>query len=252
MKHRAYLTIDDSPSPHTRELTDWLSREGIPAVLFCRGDRMEWDQGAVVAAIQKGMIVANHSYSHRPAGDLSFEEVVAEIEKTERLIDAAYRESGAARRGKYFRFPYLDKGDGDRLERRFGEIIANPESVSLARDDKAQKLQAWLKAEGFTQPFRGVTHPLYKNPDVAQAADCLFTYSSCDWMLTDRHRGQWDYKNPEDLKRKIDDDPFLCHEGGVQITLFHDQPEIDRVVIALIRHMRDEGFVFLDCEGDVP
>jgi len=250
MALEAYLTIDDTPSAHTGALTGFLAKKEIPALLFCRGDRMEQNPDPVVHAIEKGMIVANHNYSHRPAGSLSYEEIVGEIEKTESLIDAAYRKAGAIRPGKYFRFPYLDKGDGDRLEQRFDEITKNAGNVDLAGDEKVRKIQDYLRAEGFTQPFAGVTHPLYRQKDVAQAADCLFTYSSCDWMLTARHRGKWQYKTIDDLKRKIDDDPFLCREGGVQVTLFHDQPEIDQVAVTLIQHMLDKGFTFLSDKGN--
>lgn len=246
MTLKAYLTIDDSPAAGTDAMTSWLAANGIPALLFCRGDKMEQNRSPLVRAIERGLIIANHNYSHRPAGTLSYEEVVAEIEKTERLIDAAYREAGRARPGRYFRFPYLDKGDGDKLEQRFGEIIAAAETLDLGGNEKVQRLQKYLKAEGFTQPFAGVTHPLYRNRSVAEAADCLFTYSSCDWMLTQRHLGSWPYKNLADLKRKIDDDPFLCREGGAQIALFHDQKEIEEVAIELIACMRDKGFAFLD------
>ncbi len=245
MTLEAYLTIDDSPSAHTEALTDFFAGNNIPAILFCRGDRLEQNPGPIVGAINKGMVIANHSHSHRPAGSLSYEEIIEEIEKTETLIAAAYKKAGVARPGKYFRFPYLDKGDGDRLEQRFDEIIKSPENLDLSGDEKTRRVQAWLEGEGFTQPFPGVTHPLYRNNDVAAAADCLFTYSSCDWMLTSRHKGKWQYKTLGDLKRKIDDDPFLCAGNGPQITLFHDQPEIEQIVIELIRYMLDKGFRFL-------
>lgn len=245
MALEAYLTIDDSPSAHTGALTGFLARNGITGFLFCRGDRLEQNPAPIVHAIEQEMIIANHNFSHKPAGTLSYEELVGEIEKTESLIDAAYRKAGKPRPGKYFRFPYLDKGDGDRLEQRFDEIIRDAENVDLSGDDKTRKLQDYLKREGFTQPFAGITHPLYRNRDVAEAADCLFTYSSCDWMLTSRHKGKWQYKTVNDLKRKIDDDPYLCREGGAQVTLFHDQPEIEQVAIDLVQHMLDKGFRFL-------
>lgn len=245
MALEAYLTIDDSPSDHSGALIDFLARHGIQGMLFCRGDRLEQNPAPIVHAIEQGMIVANHNYSHKSAGTLSHEELVGEIEKTESLIDAAYRTAGRPRPGKYFRFPYLDKGDGDRLEQRFDEIIKDPQGADLSGNDKTRKLQDYLKREGFAQPFAGVTHPLYRNKDVAAAADCLFTYSSCDWMLTGRHKGKWQYKTLDDLKRKIDADPYLCREGGAQVTLFHDQPEIEDVAIELIQHMLDKGFSFL-------
>ena len=105
-----------------------------------------------------------------------------------------------------------------------------------------------MKHEGFTQPYHGVTHPLYQSGAIAGWADCLITYSSNDWMLTARHKGQWEYKNLDDLKNKMEDDPWLCREGGAQVVLFHDDPEIGQDVIALIGYMLDKGFVFLRLE----
>ncbi len=249
MAHKAYLTIDDSPSPDTDALVDFLSRHDITALLFCRGGLLEEHPAPVVRAIEHGLIIGNHNFSHRPAGDLGVAQTIAEIEQTETLIDAAYRQAGKSRPGRYFRFPYIDRGNGDRLERRFGEITAAPDKA-LPADENVQALQDYLQREGFTQPFAGVTHPLYQNADIAAAADCLFTYSACDWMLTERHHGQWNYRTIGDLTRKIDDDPHLCRETGPQIALFHDQGGLLQVVVALIRHMTDKGFSFLPFTGN--
>ena len=60
----AYLTIDDSPSPDMQSKVDYLHREAIPAVFFCRGDFLEERPAAALDAIRKGFIIANHSYSH--------------------------------------------------------------------------------------------------------------------------------------------------------------------------------------------
>ncbi|PJB71616.1 MAG: polysaccharide deacetylase family protein [Alphaproteobacteria bacterium CG_4_9_14_3_um_filter_47_13] len=245
MTRTAYLTIDDSPTLHMTALTEFLVENQIQAMFFCRGDLIEKNPEPVLDAIKKGMVIANHSYSHRAAGTLSYEEMVADIEQAEHLIEVAYKTAGIERPGKYFRFPYLDKGDGDKLEQRFGEVIENIETADLSGNETSRRLQDYLKKEGFTQPFENITHPLYRHKDVSGAADCLFTYSSCDWMLTARHQGKWAYRTLDDLKQKMEDDPFFLTEKGAQIVLFHDQPEIAHVVIALISYMRDKGFEFL-------
>ena len=217
---KAYLSIDDSPSPVTGKLVDYLHDNNIPAMLYCRGDFMENDTDSIVRAIEKDIVIANHNYSHTPAGDLTVEQVIAEIEKTESMIEAAYKKAGKTRNGKYFRFPYIDKGDGDRLERRFDDIIAaatRGETIDLtaadpAAQEKKDRIQGFLKAEGYTQPFENIDHPLYQHPVIAGDADCLFTYSSCDWMMNERHKGKWKYKTLDDLKKKIDDDPWLSQD----------------------------------------
>ena len=71
---KAYLTIDDSPSQHTIELVDFLSTCGIPAILFVRGALLEQNPAPIEYAIQKGLIIGNHSYAHIPAGDMNPQE----------------------------------------------------------------------------------------------------------------------------------------------------------------------------------
>lgn len=234
-----YLTIDDSPSTHTDEMIDFLAEKQIPALLFCRGDFLESDPDPVIRAIKMGFVIGNHSYAHKPFGTLSYDEAVADIEKCDRQIEVVYERAGVTRHGKYFRFPYLDRGNGDRIERHFEKVSA----IDINDDPQVQSLQTYLNAHGYTQPFQ-TDHPLYTNASISKAADCLMTYSSFDWMLTDRHIGQWDYKTIEDLKRRIDGDPNLNHASG-NILIFHDQPGLIGVFKSLIDHMILNRYEFL-------
>ena len=117
---KAYLTIDDSPSEVTPRLLDVLKARDIQALFFVRGQRMEESAvhfGSIVEAIRQGHVIGNHSYAHRPAGEMSFAEWVEDFQQCEGLIDQAYAQAEQSRPGKYYRFPYLDRGDGVRLER---------------------------------------------------------------------------------------------------------------------------------------
>jgi len=81
---------------------------------------------------------------------------------------------------------------------------------------------------------------------MAVATDCLYTYSNSDWMLTQRHLGKdWPYKTLDNLKGKIDNDPWLSNSRSHHIILAHDQPEILDVTLATIRHMTHKGIEFL-------
>jgi peptidoglycan/xylan/chitin deacetylase (PgdA/CDA1 family) len=248
-----YLTIDDSPSATTDRLTGFLKENNIPALLFCRGDFLEENPGPVIRAIQNGFIIGNHGYSHNPAISLGVEGVMEEIERTEALIESAYIEAGKTRPGYYFRFPYIDRGDGDRLERRFEEItdavergsVINLHSEPSGRAD-VEILQDYLHGTGFCQPFERVNHPLYSNMKIAGAADCLFTFSSCDWMLTPRHKGKWLYASPEDLEVRMANDPWLMKNGNAGIVLFHDQSEIIDETIQMISYMKSCNVNFMD------
>lgn len=107
---KAYLTIDDIPQGVTKDMVDYLNLKGIPAVMFVVGENAEKDLGTVVYAIRHGILIGNHSYTHPSFSDITYEEAVEEIEKTDRLIEQAYKEAGVERPVKLFRFPYLDKG----------------------------------------------------------------------------------------------------------------------------------------------
>jgi len=253
MTANVFLTIDDSPSPVTDRLTDYLKSQRIPALLFCRGDRMEANPGPLIRAIRKGFVIGNHAYSHRPAGELGPDGMMDEIERTEELIEAANIEARVKRPGYYFRFPYVDRGGGDRLEQRFQGIIEDVQkgkAVALHNGQgkaSVEVLQDFLQGSEFTQPFPGVNHPLYQHKEIAEATDCLFTFTSGDWMMSARHKGKWPYKTLEDLEKRMEDDPWVLRDGNTGIVLFHDQEEIIDATIHLIGYMKSREVKFLDC-----
>lgn len=239
-KPSCYLTIDDSPSNMTNAMVDFLVDRQIPALLFIRGALADHNPEPIIRAIQAGFTIGNHSYAHKPFGELSYEEAIADIEHCEAVINDLYEQAKVKRQGKYFRFPYLDRGNGDRIERHFETIT----DVDVNTDPKVAKLQDYLKGNGFTQPFQQTNHPIYNNQSIKNAADCLMTYTSFDWMLTERHVGKWDYKTINDLTSRIDNDKYLpTHEGNILI--FHDQDELDVIFKTLVDHMATKGYVFL-------
>ncbi len=235
--HKAYLTIDDSPSTHTERLVDFLYERGIPALLFVRGDLMKDHPAPIVHAIECGMVIGNHGYAHTPAGDLSFEEWRADFEKTENLIDLAYAQAGTSRPGRHYRFPYIDRGDGVRVER----IFAQGEVCAFGNHPRVSRIQDYLKGKGVCQPFSNMPkgYPV-------EAQDSLFTYTSGDWMLNTRHRGAWDIKNVDGLKTKIDTDAGLKNENAHHVLLLHDQEGIFEEFCMLIEYFCEKGFTFLD------
>lgn len=263
MAGKAYLTIDDSPSTRMDDLTDYLSRHNIPALFFCRGDLLEQNPVAVIRAIQNGFLIGNHTYSHIRASKASFEQIVEEIEKTEALIDQMYSVANTPKPGQYFRFPHLDRGCGSQVldfeamdvkDRTYVKsvyteglnVISNAKPKPEALEKKA-KLQEYLQTRGYTAPFPKTNLPWYsKSPEIKAAADCLFTYSSADWMLTQRHLGKWRYKSIEDLRAKIDNDQWILKDSSTSIILMHDQAEILDNVLLLLDHLRRRDVEFLE------
>jgi len=230
---KAYLTIDDSPSKNTRELVDFLAARNIPAILFVRGALMEQNPAAIEYAIHNGIIIGNHSYAHKPAGEMEPQEWADDMGLCDHLIDAAYARCGVERPAKYYRFPYIDRGDGQKIEQI--------DEASVTENEQTKVLQHYLKEQGFVQPFQNMP-PSYPS----DAADCLYSYTARDWMLNDKHRGMHDIKTREDLIARVANDDSLGKAAHPHVLLLHDQDGMTGDAIALIEYFCDHGFEFLD------
>lgn len=122
----AYLTIDDVPTMRNGKIVDYLFAKQIKATMFCWGEFLEKNFEGAVYALQHGMILQNHSYSHPHFSEITFEQACAEIEKNEELIKKAYSLANIERPFKMFRFPYGDQGG-----------------------ENAEKIQNYLRQNGF-------------------------------------------------------------------------------------------------------
>lgn len=273
MTKRAYLTIDDSPTTHTDMLTDWLVARDVPAVIFAIGSNytdmhlhcegMVQNPDPVRHAIEKGFVIGNHTYTHRRSSELSFEDVVREIEQTETLIDDLYRQTGKSRTHKLIRFPHIDRGCGawvvdyDEAAKKGYDLknlfleglnikLADP---TVEQREKKQKIQEYLAKEGFTASvYKGVTFDWYLNTEMAEARDSLYTFSTSDWMMNpdfESYRKDWPYQSLDALKKKIDDDPWLQSGDSANIILAHDHNNMFGVTTALVEHMQKNGIEFL-------
>lgn len=253
------LTIDDSPSPETDQLTDLLMNKNIPAILFCRGDHLEKNPDPIVRAVEKGFVIANHAYSHCRASTVSYKDMIDEIEKTEVLIDDIYQRARQKRPKKYFRFPHMDRGAGgwiidynavpehrDVLVTLFSDGLnidlmpPSPEQI-----EKKDRLQSYLQNQGFVSLSNdNINYPWFTETEMTHAIDAMFTFSTSDWMVTPRHAGQWPYKNTNDLIQKIDRDPWLADKESDDIILMHDQGGLFEITAMLLQHFLDRGFAF--------
>lgn len=229
---KVYLTIDDSPSPNTERLVDFLVGRGVPAILFVSGALLEQNPRAIEYAIRNGILIGNHSYAHKPAGEMEPQEWCDDMELCDHLIEAAYARCDIARPAKYYRFPYIDRGDGKKIEQIDHEHIVENNTTSI--------LQQYLKEQGFKQPFKDMptSYPM-------DAADCLYTYTARDWMLNDKHRGKHEIKTREDLIARAAGDAALWDESHAHVLLLHDQAGMVDDACALIDYFIDKGFKFL-------
>lgn len=272
MPKTAYLTIDDSPTRHTDDLTDWLVARNIPAVLFCIGaaykdlhldcEGMEQRPQPIIRAIEKGFVIGNHTWTHRRSSELSYEDVITEIEKTETIIDRFYAAAKKPRPVKLIRFPHIDRGAGGwvvdyraagKHEATLTELFAKGLNISLTPPpseltENKRKIQDYLKREGFrADVYPGITFDWYTHTEMADARDSLYTYSTSDWMMNPDfapHNKNWAYHSVDELKQKIDEDPWLNDDDSANIVLAHDHNNMFEVTTSLIEHMLGRGIEF--------
>jgi peptidoglycan/xylan/chitin deacetylase (PgdA/CDA1 family) len=137
------LVIDDGPSDALPELLASLERCGHRAVLFVLGANAAGREAMLVDAIRRGFPLGNHSFGHPHFSDITLDAGRREIMETEAVIDDLYRRARVARPGKWFRFPYLDTGDGgaEGFQRLLQELgFERPAAVGtrLAEDEAAR------------------------------------------------------------------------------------------------------------------
>lgn len=82
------ITFDDGPNHSTTTtLLDGLRERGVKATFFLVGERIQWNEDLVLRMKEEGHLIGNHSYSHTDLTKLSEEELLKEINETNRLIE---------------------------------------------------------------------------------------------------------------------------------------------------------------------
>ena len=158
---QALLTMDDIPSKNTREIVDYLNNAGIQAVMFAIGEKAEKDPAPAVYAIQHGMIVGNHGYSHPHFSELSLEEGIREIERCENAVNRLYDLAGVRRTFRPFRFPYGDKGGKNKAA-----------------------LQSYLRENGFSKVNdTRIPWAWWRNQGLDQDIDTLWTFDFAEYNI---------------------------------------------------------------------
>ena len=215
---QAILTIDDIPSKNTRFIVDYLQENGIRAIMFAVGEKAEQDPASCVYAIQHGMIVGNHSYSHPHFSALSLEEGIQEIEKCEKVLDRLYGMAGVSRVFRPFRFPYGDKGKKNKDE-----------------------LQTYLRENGFSKvKDTQIPYAWWHENGLDRDVDTLWTFDFAEYNI----RPGSGYTINDVWNRILDMNPqrgaALLAPEGRHILLLHAHDETDELVPGYYRLFLDE------------
>jgi len=237
----AYLTIDDAPSEDMKEKVDFLVSKGIPAIWFCLGDFLEKGSEHAIHAIEKGFIIGNHSYGHPYFSDLPLKQCFEEIQKTDRIIDEIYRKAGVKRPARFFRFPFGDKGG-----LKYDEVFEPYEGEGKIRKEK---IQAFLKSLGYTQPkFENITYQYYQKAGLLNDVDWYWTYDVLEWTIFTKEH-VFGIDSLEKVYQRIDEDvPEGCrglnYPNSEDIILIHDHPETARMFKPIIERLLAKGIIF--------
>ncbi len=157
----ALLTIDDFSSKNTPAIVDYLNKKGIKPIFFAAGQNVERYYEEAIYAVKNGMIVGNHSYSHPQFSSLSMEACIEEMERCEAVLDRLYQDSGVERIFRPFRFPYGDKGGGNK-----------------------EALQKYLKENGFHKvDDRQISYPWWKKNGLDQDIDTFWTFDFAEYNM---------------------------------------------------------------------
>ena len=214
----AILTIDDIASKNTPAIVDYLNEKGIQALMFAWGENVERYFDNAVYALQHGMIVGNHSYTHPNFSQLGFEAWVGEIGKCEAVLDRLYSAAGVERKYRPFRFPYGDKGG------------ANKEA-----------LQNYLAEKGFNKlKDTQIPYPWWKQQGLDRDIDTFWTFDLAEYNI----REGSGFTADDVFKRIYDKQPAsgaaMLADGGSHIILLHAHDETEELVACYYRK-------FVDC-----
>lgn len=99
---RLYLSFDDGPTPG---ITEWvlekLAEAGATATFFCVGSRVAQHPELLRRMVREGHTIGNHTYHHPHGWKIPVADYMAEVEATDRAIEAA-----VGFRPRFFRPPY--------------------------------------------------------------------------------------------------------------------------------------------------
>lgn len=208
-----YLTIDDAPASDLPEKLDILREYDVPAIFFCEGRKLEAHPDRARQAIEAGMTLGNHAYSHTHASELSVAEFREEIKRTESLLESIYDETSQSRPARLFRFPYGDLG-GDRAA-SFQEVLGE---WGFSPIDATQIDYDWYQERH------------------ADNRDWFWTIEVEDWNATSR----------ADLEAELAADRNRLDSNSADVLLFHDGGNSPQLLASFIELLSERGVQFED------
>ncbi len=215
---KAVLTIDDISSKNTPAIVDYLNENGITALMFAWGENIVKYPDQAVYALQHGMIVGNHSYSHPFFSKLSVEQGIEEIEKCEEALNELYSNAGVERKYRPFRFPYGDKGG-----------------------ENKEALQEYLKNKGFDKlKDTQIPYQWWKEQGLDRDIDTFWTFDFAEYMIRKDSGITIDYVWERINDKNPGSGAALLEDNGSHILLLHAHDETEEMVPGYYKLFIDE------------
>lgn len=239
----AWLTIDDCPSPDFSSKMAWLSVQKVPALLFCEGQKLLDRPQLVIEAIEHGFVIGNHSFDHPHFSDLSLDQCIDQIKRTDEIINNLYEQSSRSRVVKYFRFPFFDRGGHDNRQ----DYHAGVAPSNLA---KQQSIQEFLLGIGYRQPnFQGITRKEFYDSGDANYCDVRCTFNQEEYWLGNS-AAPAGLDRPEAILALMEEDApeygrNLNDPSSRDIILIHDHEMTTDLFFKILKRYLAKGIHFL-------
>lgn len=139
-EHEIAITIDDLPfvgsgtsTPgnlkRTQErfmaIVNTLVENQVPATGFAIGGAVANNEWELLQTFRnQGLTIGNHTYTHRSLNSMSAEKYIDDIEHADTKLASVMTEP------KYFRFPYLAEGKGEKKQKVFEWLTAHQYTVA--------------------------------------------------------------------------------------------------------------------------
>jgi peptidoglycan/xylan/chitin deacetylase (PgdA/CDA1 family) len=223
---KALLTIDDVSSKNTPAIVDYLGEKNIKPLMFMVGQWAENYPDQLIYALQHGIIIGNHSYTHPHFSEISFDECKKEIEKNEEVLNRFYEQAGVERKYRPFRFPYGDKGGQNK-----------------------DALQAYLRDKKFSKlKDTQLTYEWWGKRGLDKDIDTFWTFDFAEYNI----RPGSEFTEKDVWKRIEDLDPpygaALLKDGNSHFILLHAHDETEELVPEyykkFIDFLLEKGVVF--------
>jgi peptidoglycan/xylan/chitin deacetylase (PgdA/CDA1 family) len=147
------ITFDDGPNPiFTAQVLEIFREAEGKATFFMIGEQMDKHPEMVKKVVEQGHEIGNHTYTHPKLSQLSLAECLAEIERTEKLLEELVGQKPVV-----FRPPYLDY---------------NQDTI-LIMQQKDYPMIGALNMEAQDWEMPGVDHILVKSRDCVKNGSIL-------------------------------------------------------------------------------